>query len=456
MPIVTFLLRLYYVLVKCYFFSISYICEHKNILMEGKNKHPLSWLFSLYFAEGLPYMMVVIVSTVMYKNLGISNADIAFYTGWFYLPWVVKPFWSPFIDNLKTTRYWVVTAQFVIGALFALIGLMLPLEGFFKWSLILMWLMAFSSASHDIVADGFYMLGLTQYQQSFYVGFRNLFYRISMIVAQGGIVACVGYLNKNGMPMQNAWSAAMLALSVFFIITAIYHKMFLPKPPQEDKGWGNAKEAVLNYSATVVGFFKKKGIVAALLFILLYRLGEAQLTKMAMPFLLDAKEVGGLGLNNEQVGFAYGTIGVIGLILGGIAGGLLAARKGLKFWIWPMALTMNIPNIIYVLLAQYQPDNIYIIQLSIFLEQLGYGFGFTAFMLYLLSLAEGKNSTAHYAFATGIMALGAMIPGMISGAIQESVGYFHFFVWVVICGIPGLVLIPFLKFDPNFGKKVAK
>ncbi len=424
--------------------------------MKEKNNHPLSWLISLYFAEGLPYMMVVVVSTVMYKNLGISNADIAFYTGWFYLPWVIKPFWSPLIDNLKTTRYWVVLSQFIIGILFALIGLTLPLDGFFKWSLILMWLMAFSSATHDIVADGFYMLGLPQHQQSFYVGFRNLFYRLSMIAAQGGIVAAVGFIHKKGVPMQNAWSGAMIFLAAFFFLATVYHKIFLPKPAQEDKGWGNAKEAVISYSNTVASFFKKKGIVPAVLFILFYRLGEAQLTKMAMPFLIDAKELGGLALSNEQVGFAYGTIGVIGLILGGIVGGLLASRQGLKFWIFPMALSMNIPNIIYVLLAHYQPENIHIIQGSIFLEQLGYGFGFTAFMLYLLSLAEGKNSTAHYAFATGIMALGAMIPGMISGAIQESVGYHHFFIWVVICGIPGLILIPFLKFDANFGKKRKK
>jgi len=421
--------------------------------MHTKSPHPLSWLFSLYFAEGLPYMMVVIVSTVMYKNLGVSNADIAFYTGWFYLPWVIKPFWSPFIDNTKTTRYWVILAQAIIAILFALIGLSLPLPGFFRWSIIFMWLIAFSSATHDIAADGFYMLGLDKHQQSFFVGFRNLFYRVSMIVAQGGIVAWVGHMHKKGMAMPKAWSLAMLVLGLFFIIAALYHRVILPHPAQEDKAWGNAKASLLNYVNTVLSFFKKKGIVAAVLFILVYRLGEAQLTKMAMPFLLDSITDGGLGLDNEQVGFAYGTIGVIGLIVGGISGGLLAAKHGLKFWIWPMALMMNLPNTIYVLLAHYQPENIHIIQGAIFLEQFGYGFGFTAFMLYLLSFAEGKNSTAHYAFATGIMALGAMIPGMISGSIQEHIGYPHFFIWVLLCGIPGLALIPFLKYDKDFGKK---
>ncbi|MDA3853916.1 MAG: MFS transporter [Bacteroidales bacterium] len=421
--------------------------------MNQKNKHPLSWLCSLYFAEGLPYMMVVVVSTVMYKNLGVSNTDIAFYTGWFYLPWVIKPFWSPFVDNIKTTRYWIIIAQLTIGILFALIGLALPLPGFFKWCIILMWLMAFSSATHDIVADGFYILGLDSHKQAKYVGFRSLFYRISMIVAQGGIVAWVGFMHKNGTSMPQAWSYAMFALAVFFVLAALLHKRILPQPQQEEKSLNNAQEAFSSYIATIAEFFQKKGIVPALLFILFYRFGEAQLSKLATPFLLDSTATGGLALSNTQVGFAYGTIGVIGLIIGGVSGGLLAARHGLKTWIWPMALAMNIPNLVYVLLAHYQPENIHLIQGAIFLEQFGYGFGFTAFMLYLLSLADGKHSTAHYAFATGIMALGMMLPGMISGWIQEHIGYAHFFVWVLLCGIPGLVLIPFLKYDKNFGKK---
>ena len=397
--------------------------------------------------------MVVVVSTIMYKNLGVSNTDIAFYTGWFYLPWVIKPFWSPFVDNLKTTRFWVIACQLTLGVLFALLGLTLPLEGFLKWSIILMWLMAFSSATHDIVADGFYILGLDDHQQSFYVGFRSLFYRISMIVAQGGIVAWVGYMHQHGAPMQNAWSYAMLALGLAFLAIALLHRRTLPTPAQEEKGWHNAKAAFGDYIATFASFFTKKGIVPAILFILFYRFGEAQLSKMATPFLLDSPEVGGLGLDNAQVGFAYGTIGVLGLIIGGISGGFLAAKHGLKFWIWPMALAMNLPNIAYVFLAHFQPTNIHLVQSAIFIEQLGYGFGFTAFMLYLLSLASGKHSTAHYAFATGIMALGMMLPGMISGWIQEHLGYFHFFIWVVLATLPGLFLIPFLNFDKDFGKK---
>ena len=398
-------------------------------------------------------MMVVVVSTTMYKNLGVSNTDIAFYTGWFYLPWVIKPFWSPIVDNLKTTRYWIILSQLVIGILFALIGLALPLPGFFKWSLILMWLMAFSSATHDIVADGFYILGLDSHQQSFFVGFRSLFYRISMIVAQGAIVAWVGFMHEDGLSMPRAWSYAMLSIGILFLFFSAFHRRILPHPKQVKKESVSSLQLVKDYGHTVISFFDKKGIIPAVLFILFYRFGEAQLSKMATPFLLDETAIGGLALNNEQVGFAYGTIGVIGLIIGGISGGFLAARHGLKFWIWPMALAMNLPNIAYVLLAHYQPENIHIIQGAIFLEQFGYGFGFTAFMLYLLSLAEGKHSTAHYAFATGIMALGMMVPGMLSGWIQEQIGYAHFFVWVLFCGLPGLFLIPFLRYDKDFGKK---
>lgn len=420
-------------------------------------QHPLSWLFTLYFAEGLPYMMVVIVSTTMYKNLGVSNADIGFYTGWFYLPWVIKPFWSPIVDNIKTTRYWIILAQLAIGVLFALIGLTLPLPSFFKWSLILMWLMAFSSATHDIVADGFYIKGLDNHQQSFFVGFRSLFYRISMIVAQGGIVAWVGFMNKGGMEMSRAWSYAMLCLGALFLLFSLLHRYILPRPETSKRTETvSSLQLLKDYWPTVRSFFKKKSILPAVFFILFYRFGEAQLTKMATPFLLDSAADGGLSLNNEQVGFAYGTIGVIGLIIGGISGGILASKHGLKFWIWPMALAMNIPNIVYVLLAHYQPENIHLIQGAIFLEQFGYGFGFTALMLYLLSLSEGKHSTAYYAIATGIMALGMMIPGMISGWIQEHVGYGNFFIWVLLCGVPGLALIPFLKYNKDFGKKAKE
>lgn len=413
-----------------------------------------SWVPSLYFAQGLPYIVVIIVSTVIYKNLGLSNSQIAFYTGWFYLPWVIKPLWSPFIDHLRTKRWWVITTQMLMGVLLATIGLTLPLENYLKWSIIFFWLIAFSSATHDIAADGFYMLGLSERQQSFFVGIRNTFWRIASIAGQGGLVYLSGVLINHGQNIKSAWMMVLTATGIIYFLIGLYHKFILPKPASDPHmELSGGKEAINEYFKTLVSFFKRKNIVIFLLFVLLYRLGEAQLTKMAAPFLLDTKAAGGLGLDNEQVGWAYGTVGVMGLVIGGILGGVAVSKKGLKFWIWPMALAMNLPNMAYIYMALFQPNSIALIQLLIAIEQFGYGFGFTAFTLYLIFFVQGENRTSHYAIATGIMALGMMIPGMLSGWIQEMLNYVNFFTWVTICTIPGFVLIPFLKIDNAFGKK---
>lgn len=417
--------------------------------MKTKSTHPLSWLPSLYFAEGLPYMLVVVVSAILYKNLGISNTDIAFYTGLFYLPWVLKPLWSPFIDTIKNTKFWIVSTQLVIGVLFGLIGLTLPMGGFFKWSLIFMWLIAFSSATHDIAADGYYIQALNPHKQSFYVGFRSLFYRLAMIAVQGGLVAWVGYMHLHGSSMPEAWQTGMIVLAILFIVIGLYHFKVIDQIDTVKK-----KENIsLTLKSTFKSFFQKKGIVPALAFIMLYRLGEAQLSKMATPFFLDSRELGGLGFNNEQVGLAVGTVGIIGLIIGGISGGFLVSKHGLKRVIWPMVIALNLPNVIYIVMAYYKPDFNIMVQAGIFIEQFGYGFGFTALMLYILMLSEGRHSTAHYAFATGFMALGMMLPSMISGWLQTQLGYLQFFIWVLVCAIPSFVLIPYLNINTDFGKK---
>lgn len=413
-----------------------------------------SWVPSLYFAQGLPYIIVIIVSTVIYKNLGLSNSQIAFYTGWFYLPWVIKPFWSPFVDHLRTKRWWVVVTQMLMGALLAAIGLTLPLENYLKWSIIFFWLVAFSSATHDIAADGFYMLGLSESRQSFFVGIRNTFWRIASIAGQGGLVYLSGFLINHGQNTKSAWMMVLTATGIIYFSIGLYHKFILPKPATDPHmKLSGGKETISEYFKTFVTFFKRKNIVIFLLFVLLYRLGEAQLIKMSAPFLLDTKAAGGLGLDNEQVGWAYGTIGVIGLVIGGILGGIAVSKKGLRFWIWPMALAMNLPNLAYIYMALFQPDSIVLIQSLIAIEQFGYGFGFTAFTLYLIFFVQGENRTSHYAIATGIMALGMMVPGMLSGWVQELLNYTNFFTWVTICTIPGLALIPFLKIDNDFGKK---
>lgn len=411
------------------------------------------WVPSLYFAEGMPYAIVMMLSTVLYKNLGLSNTDIALYTSWLYLPWVIKPFWSPMVDNLKTKRFWIILTQFLLGAGFAVLGLTLQTTEFVRWSLIVFWLIAFSSATHDIAADGFYMLGLSTKMQSLFVGVRNLFYKVAFITGQGALVALAGFLAGEKQDYKSAWMYVFFVSSGLFVALALYHRWMLVKPDGDtERRPSSAGESMRLYWQTIALFFRKKGIVVSLLFILLYRFGEAQLTKLAAPFLLDVRELGGLGLSNEAYGLMYGTVGVISLMVGGILGGILVSRHGLKFWMWPMALAMKLPDIAYVYLAGAQPDSHLLIQSMIALEQFGYGFGFTAFTMYLIQFCKGSHKTAHYAFATGFMALGMMIPGMFSGWIQETLGYHHFFIWVMICTIPGLALIPFLHIEKDFGK----
>ncbi|MFA9391053.1 MAG: MFS transporter [Prolixibacteraceae bacterium] len=421
---------------------------------QALKQSPWSWVPSLYFAQGLPYVLVITVSTVIYKNLGLTNAQITLYTGWFYLPWVIKPFWSPFIDHLKTKRYWVIVTQLIMGALIAAVGLSIPTTGVIKWSIILFWLIAFNSATHDIAADGFYMLGLSAHQQSFFVGIRNTAWRIAAIAGQGGLVYLSGVLSTHFNSIQTVWMIVLIATGLIYVLIALYHRFIFPHPPgDEEKALPDFNKMMLAYFQTIGSFIKKKNLAIFIGFLFLYRLGEAQLTKLAIPFLIDSKEAGGLALSNEQVGWAYGTIGVLGLVFGGILGGMAVAKNGLKFWIWPMALALNLPDILYWFMAHFHTSNMALIQLFIAFEQFGYGFGFTGFMLYLIYYVNGQNETSHYALATGIMALGMMLPGMLSGWIQEYLHYEHFFIWVIACTLPGLILIPFLKIDKDFGKK---
>jgi len=423
-------------------------------MKKAATRNAWAWIPTLYFAEGLPYVMVMTVSVIMYKRLDISNTDIALYTSWLYLPWVIKPFWSPLVDILRTKRFWIISMQLLTGGALAGVAFTLPASNFFQYSLAFFWLMAFSSATHDIAADGFYMLGLSQHDQAFFVGIRNTFYRLAMLAGQGPLVILAGYLEENSKNISSAWSVAFFVFAALFLAFFIYHLLVLPHPSgdalQHKK---SAKEIMNDFIETFVSFFSKKGISIALLFLLVFRLGEAQLAKLASPFLLDKPESGGLGLTTSDIGFVYGTAGIIALTLGGIAGGILVSRHGLKRWLWPMVLAMNLPNLVYVFLASTQIQDLLTVSSAVVVEQFGYGFGFTAYMLYMIQLADGEHKTAHYALCTGFMALGMMIPGMISGWVEEQVGYLWFFVWVMLCTIPGFILVPFLKIDPHFGKK---
>ncbi len=622
--------------------------------MSNKIRSPWAWIPSLYFAQGLPYVAVMTISVIMYKRLGISNTDIALYTSWLYLPWVIKPFWSPFVDLLKTKRWWVVAMQVLVGAGLAGIAFTIPAGNFFQITLAVFWLMAFSSATHDIAADGFYMLALDSNKQAMYVGIRSTFYRVATIAGQGLLIIIAGslesatglkpldievnagpdysaaieipadsvlvnpyvnaqtdeftfeiypsvinigtanvpadsaamlrqfaatqntlngfipressaavvsgngaswwgrsisgplgvWIKKNfGEEVQEAdihrltgssklvevrltkapdpgqkivlntsfrggdkslslahgerieftadnwtkpalvliqvdpkldyettasfrglsgnitfaWSITFFILAGFFIAVALYHKFILPKP-QSDVAAKNVTPGTIfkEFFETFASFFRKKQVVIAIAFMLLFRFAEAQLVKMVTPFLLDPKELGGMGLTTGQVGMVYGTIGILGLTLGGIIGGIVASVGGLKKWLWPMALSISLPSFSFVYLALIQPDSFFVINLCVFIEQFGYGFGFTAYMLFMIYFADGKHKTAHYAICTAFMALGMMLPGMMAGWLQELLGYRNFFYWIMLSYVLTFVVTAFIKVDASFGRKAVK
>ena len=616
---------------------------------KSEKRNPWFWVPSLYYAQGIPYVVVMTVAVIMYKRMGISNTDIALYTSWLYLPWVIKPLWSPVVDLLKTKRFWIISMQLIVGAGLAGVALTIPVPNFFQYTLAFFWLLAFSSATHDIAADGLYMLGLNQNQQAFFVGIRSTFYRFAMITGQGLLIILAGFFevstglppvdvvvktslnnaqhsvfvhpdsiqmqrddelkiltqsteidiqvekiskekadsliafvkewnlshdfyqdenkpaqdnktmvsedkswfsksvteplegfiksafgkeekikvvsNESGnlaiayfylskKPKENvvvnfgseggdksislvegtrfvftennwqkpavaifqidsklnevtsasfqaragniplAWTITFFVLAGLFLLFFVYHKFILPHPKSDVPAARTEGSSVFaEFFKTFALFFKKKHIGITIAFLLVYRLGESQLVKLASPFMLDSRELGGLGLTTGDVGIIYGTIGIIALTLGGILGGFLASKDGLKSWLWWMLIAINLPNVVYVYLSYAQPESFLLISLSVAVEQFGYGFGFTAYMLYMIFVSEGDHKTAHFAITTGFMALGMMIPGMISGWLQELIGYEHFFIWVVIATIPAFIITKYIPLDENFGKK---
>jgi len=557
-------------------------------------RSPWLWVPSLYFSQGIPYVMVMTLSVIMYKRLGISNTDLALYTSWLYLPWVIKPLWSPLVDITRTKRGWIVTLQFLVAVALALVAFTIPGTNFFCGSLALFWLMAFASATHDIAADGFYMLGLSPHEQVWWVGLRSTFYRAAMIVGSGLLVVLAGELEeRNGLPpvtvtvtagdspllpalpnpatlhfpvasgplhllvqpanleiscnprsanqggnvgqicfslsqpppagkpvtvhfarqlsgleklgfnqgdhgfhlvtgdqftfnatnwnqpavaviqlaptvtagtsvvfattsgnLPLAWAITLFTVAGLFLAFSLWHTVMLPRPPGDGpvvthRNW------LAEFKATFGTFFAKPGLGLSLAFILLYRFDEAQLSKVISPFLLDGRAVGGLGLGTSQVGLIYGTFGILALTIGGLLGGFLAARHGLKKMLPWLVGAMYLPKLAFVFLSWVQPENLLVTGATVAVEQFGYGLGFTAFMLYLLYFARGPHQTAHYAICTGFMALGMMLPGMWSGWLADTLGYRHFFIWVIFSALPGLVLALQLKIEPQFGKKSA-
>jgi PAT family beta-lactamase induction signal transducer AmpG len=420
------------------------------------DNRPWYWIPVLNFASGLPYAIIISVSVIMYKNLGINNEDIGIYTSLLYLPWVIKPLWSPFIDLYSTKRKWFISMQLLISLAFLIVGLTIPLSNFFVISLAVFWVAAFASASNDVASDGFYMLALEKDQQSFFLGIRSTFYRLSMLTGNGLIVVIAGYLEQEYGDKQKAWSYTMVVVGIIMTVITIYNYFSTPKI--EGKIAETKKESVPNksFGAVFSTFFQKKQIGLVLAFILLFRLGESQLLKMLTPFLIDPITAGGMGLTTQDVGVIYGTFGVISLTVGGILGGIVISRDGLGKWMLPMILAMHLPIIGFILLSHFHPGSVFYIYATVIAEQFGYGFGFAAFMMYLIYVADGESKTSHYSIATGFMALGMMLPGMISGYIQEYLGYRNFFIWVFLATIPGLILSRFLIFPADFGKKTEQ
>lgn len=414
---------------------------------------PWRWVPTLYFAEGIPYFIVNIISVIMFKNMGMSNGDIAMYTGLLYLPWTIKPLWSPFVDIIRTKRWWVLAMQAVVAVTFVLAAFALPhpseqeISGghtpvsLFSAVLVIFWITAFASATHDIAADGYYMIALDGKQQSLFVGIRSTFYRCASIFGQGVLVVVAGLLETRYGDVPKAWTVTLVMCALLFGAIAVYHAFMLPAPESRASCAGNgavpvhraASDIFRGFARTFVTFFRKKHVWIAILFMLLYRLPEAFLVKMMNPFLLDPAGAGGLGLSTEQVGIVYGTVGVAALTIGGIIGGIAASKWGLKKSLWPMAASMTLPCLTFVYLSMALPDNFLVINLFVFIEQFGYGFGFTAYTLYLIYFSQGEFKTAHYSLCTAFMALSMMLPGMVAGYLQEWLGYVGFFWMVIVC-----------------------
>ena len=409
---------------------------------------PLSWIPTLYVGESLPFAAVMLMSLVLYQEMGLTDTQITLYTGWLGLPWVIKPLWSPIVDGIRTKRWWILTMQLLIGAALALLAFTLPTTLWLQCSLALFMLIAFSSATHDICADGFYILALDNKDQELYVGLRNTFYRIGMVLGQGGLVMLAGLLQKSEVSIPLSWSVTFLAVASLMLMLAAYHWKALPKPAS-DSPKGENHNILEDFSLTLKVFFTKPYLLTALLFILLFRLPEGLLTKIVPLFLKRTIEEGGLALSDVQYGFVYGTLGVIGLLGGGIVGGWLVSKYGLKKMLWPLVLAITLPDIVYVWLSFTQTQSLPLIATCVFIEQIGYGLGFTAYTLYLVSFSHGERSTSVFSFCTAFQYLGGvMLPGMVSGWLSDQIGgYQPFFIVVmgfclVTFAVTALVKIP--------------
>jgi len=433
--------------------------------MDARRPHPAAdpspwaWIPTLYFAEGIPYFIVNNISVVMFKRLGMGNAELAAWTSLLYLPWVAKPLWSPLVDVVRSKRWWIVSMQLALAASFAATAFLLPSRvgaatGPFVPALVLFHLAAVLSATHDIAADGFYMLALDSHRQSLFVGIRSLFYRLAGIFGQGVLVVVAGLLEMRMGDIPRAWTATLLGCSEMLLLAGAWHLFSLPRAETREPAASRAGTGK-DFLRAFATFFRKPFVLPALAFLLLYRLPEALALKMLSPFLLDSREAGGLGLSTAQTGIAFGTVGVVALTAGGLLGGFFAAKAGLRKALWPMAAALALPCAAYLYLALFPPEGMWPVCACVAADQFGYGFGWTAYMLFMMWFSEGEYATSHYAVCTAFMAASMMLPGFVAGALQERLGYAGFFALVMLACLATVAVTALLpgRIPASYGKK---
>ncbi len=421
--------------------------------MYHSNKTAWKWIPTTFFMEGLPFTMIVVVSTIMYKNFGLSNSEITFYTGWLYIPWVIKPVWAWFVDVYRTKRWWIYGMQMCLAITFVAITFSLQTPYYFKLSIILFWLCALFSSSHDIAADGFYLISLSSGQQSLFVGMQSLFYQVAKFFGSGLLVLISGFLlSKTNNNAKLSWSIIMLIVALLIFAISVYHQKTLPR--DEKTSEKTISQGFNEIKHVFSEFFKLKGLWVTLIFVMTFRLGDNQVNKIVPLFLLDDRTHGGLGFDNTYVGFANMFV-LAAMITAGVLGGVTISKFGLKKCMWYMLAFVNLPHAVYIYLAYARPESQIVVLCLQVMEHFSTTFSLTAYTMITFHLVkDSAYKTAHYAFISGIMVAGVMLPSMFSGAIQQALGYQHFFIYVMFTMIPSMLIMPFIKITDAYGKRL--
>ena len=435
-------------------------------------RSPISWVPTLYFAMGMPFVVLNMVCTLMFKGLDVSDAQIAFWTSIIMFPWTLKPLWSPLLEIYKTKKFFVIFTQIATGCIFGLVALALHLPNFFAVCIALLAIIAFSGATHDVAADGVYMASLSKDDQARYIGWQGAFYNIAKIAATGGLVYLAGMLietytgdvsglspaaaaaaKHNGSVM--AWTIIMAVIGGIMVVLGLYNAKFVPSEVNNDaEERPGFKETMVELGNVFVDLFRKRHILYYIFFIILYRFAEGFVMKIVPLFLKADRADQGLGLSEKEIGLCYGTFGAAAFVIGSILAGYYVAHRGLQKSLFSLCCVFNLPFVAYTLLAVYQPESLVLIGGGIVLEYFGYGFGFVGLTLFMMQqIAPGKHQMAHYAFASGIMNLGVMLPGMLSGYVSDWLGYRHFFIFVLFCTIPAFLITWFVPFTYPDKKK---